>query len=517
MFQGKIWQWRSLKRLVLVLIIICALMRFFNLGVKPYWYDEVYTSLRLSGYTKVDIFERVKTGQHTFGTLENFQCPRGDRGIEDVFNGLITDDVHPPLYFFLLYYWIKVFACTVEQLRLFSALLSLLLIPASYALICEIFGSKTIALLSTLLVINSPIFIIYAQEARQYILLVVLALFSSISLLRYFSNSSPKNLIMYGLLSTAGLYCHTLYYGVMIGQVGYWLFCPNEFHQNRSLFKNIIYKVRANRSFIFTLFLSFLLFLMWLFRVIYLKGFQISIGADYTWKEFSSEILFQRIILNLASVINDFESPIKSQILTQNLVNLSLLDLNFKEIFTIIFIPLIILYSLWYTIKHSDRSRVSLLGWLALPSVLFLSKDLLFGGSSASIIRYQLLSVFGLYAALSFCLVHLFKTTAFRWIKGIILVLVLILCQMQIYSNFNYLKSSTWWSKYGDYKLQEFAHQVNQSAHPIILGEANYREMVNLLKLSYILNPSVPFELVDKENFSEISLNSYDVFWVPQV
>jgi hypothetical protein len=88
---------------------------------------------------------------------------------------------------------------------------------------------------------------------------------------------------------------------------------------------------------------------------------------------------------------------------------------------------------------------------------------------------------------------------------------------MQIYSNFNYLKSSTWWSKYGDYKLQEFAHQVNQSAHPIILGEANYREMVNLLKLSYILNPSVPFELVDKENFSEISLNSYDVFWVPQV
>ena len=81
MLLGKLPRCRvSLQRVGLVLILILALTRFINLETKPYWNDEVYTSLRLSGYTKVDIFERVGTEQKTFKDLEIFQCPNSDRG-----------------------------------------------------------------------------------------------------------------------------------------------------------------------------------------------------------------------------------------------------------------------------------------------------------------------------------------------------------------------------------------------------------------------------------------------------
>lgn len=521
MVQGKGWQWRSFQTLGLVLILVCSLMRFVHLDNKPYWYDEVYTSLRLSGSTKVDIFEQVGTAQHNFGNLTNFQCPPRDGNLGNVLHGLITDDVHPPLYFALLYYWIKVLGCTTAHLRLFSAILSLLLILASYVLTREIFRSEAIALLTTLLMTNSPIFLIYAQEARQYALLVLLALSSSIFLYRHLDRKntkiSIKNLIFYSFLSTAGLYCHTLYYGVVAGQLGHCLFNSIPFKRNQSLIKNILSGIQLNKEIIFTLGLSLSVFLIWLLKVILVQGFKITVGADYTWKEFSSQVLWQRIVLNFTSIIHDFESPLKSEILTQNVANSSLLDLNLNEILMTIFIPVILLYSLWYTIKHSDRSRTVLLGWLALPSILFLLKDLLLGGSAASIIRYQLLSVFGLYAALSFCSIHLLKTLSSEGLKYLVTALIIILCQQQLTSNFNYLNASSWWSKYGDYQLYEFANRVHQSPQPIVVVEANYREMVNLLKLSYVLEPTVPFQLLEKNNVPESILKSYDVFWAPQI
>ena len=51
-----------LKRLAIILIIIGIGFRFFNLGHKVYWYDEVQTSFRISGYTQEDFFQQVYIG-----------------------------------------------------------------------------------------------------------------------------------------------------------------------------------------------------------------------------------------------------------------------------------------------------------------------------------------------------------------------------------------------------------------------------------------------------------------------
>lgn len=530
MLRGQLLQWRSLQRLGFILILICALMRFVNLGTKPYWYDEVYTSLRLSGYTKVEILEQVGTEQKRFESLQIFQCPSNDRHLGDTQNSLIIDDSHPPLYFTLLYYWIKGLGCTVAKARLLSAVLSLLLIPIGYALVYEIFRSQAIALLATAFVANSPLFLMYAQEARSYILFLDLALFSSLMLLRFLRCRNTKNIVLYGIVSTAGLYCHTLYYGVILAQVLYCLLNDSGTPlltlplSNFDVFrKSILLRLKQYQYILIALSISLFAFLLWILRVIQVQGFVIRAGADYTWKEFSVQILWQRIILNLVSILDDFESSVKFEILAGKNVRFSLLDLNWNDIILIVLISAFLLCSLCYTIHsstNSDRSPVVLLGWLALPSILFLVKDLVLGGSASTIVRYQLLSIFGLYVCLSFCLINLWNLSRGKFFKVFVLGLMVISIQLQIHSNFNYLNAPSWWSKYGDYQLKNFADQVNHSSRPLIICEENYREMVNLLKLSYVLNPSIPFQLVggeSQENIPEAILKDYDIFWVPKI
>lgn len=60
--------------LIIVLLALGVFFRFFNLDRKLYWHDEVYTSLRASGYTKAEVIQQVFDG-HEVGIeeLQKFQ------------------------------------------------------------------------------------------------------------------------------------------------------------------------------------------------------------------------------------------------------------------------------------------------------------------------------------------------------------------------------------------------------------------------------------------------------------
>ena len=53
----KIW------RLNLVIIVVLGLFfRFINLDKKVYWFDETYTSLRVSGFTQEEVVDNLYDG-----------------------------------------------------------------------------------------------------------------------------------------------------------------------------------------------------------------------------------------------------------------------------------------------------------------------------------------------------------------------------------------------------------------------------------------------------------------------
>ena len=53
-------RWRFL---IIVLLLLGIFFRCFNLNHKIYWHDEVYTSIRSSGYTGDEVIKEVFDGR----------------------------------------------------------------------------------------------------------------------------------------------------------------------------------------------------------------------------------------------------------------------------------------------------------------------------------------------------------------------------------------------------------------------------------------------------------------------
>lgn len=90
------------------------------------------------------------------------------------------DNAHPPLYYFLLHYWLPL-GSSEFILRLSSALVSTLAIPLSYALAANL-GGRRVAYTMLWLTALAPLFIWYAQELRGYSLLLMLGLLASLAM-----------------------------------------------------------------------------------------------------------------------------------------------------------------------------------------------------------------------------------------------------------------------------------------------------------------------------------------------
>src|SRR5205085_742609 len=129
---------------LLLIIALGALLRIYKLGSDSVWLDEAY-SIQISHKSLPEIVEET------------------------------SKDVHPPLYYFALHYWIKLFGDSEFYARLLSALFGTLAILVIYFVGALLFDRAT-GLLASLLVALSPFNIAFSQEARMYTLFTLLAI-----------------------------------------------------------------------------------------------------------------------------------------------------------------------------------------------------------------------------------------------------------------------------------------------------------------------------------------------------
>jgi len=80
-----------------------------------------------------------------------------------------SHDIHPPLYYYLLHFWVGLFGNTELALRSLSALAGTALVLATYLLGRDLFSRRT-ASIAALLAASSSFQIYYSQETRMYIL-----------------------------------------------------------------------------------------------------------------------------------------------------------------------------------------------------------------------------------------------------------------------------------------------------------------------------------------------------------
>ncbi len=145
---------------VAVLVAVAFGMRVFRLGTQSLWGDETISVFRAYG----SIREITEAVPHE-GTL-------------------------PPLYYYLLHFWILLAGDRETSVRFLSVVFGVLAIPLLFVLARRTLGRAT-GLIAALLATISPYWIYYSQETRTYALVTALVILAVYFMVRAAGLASP--------------------------------------------------------------------------------------------------------------------------------------------------------------------------------------------------------------------------------------------------------------------------------------------------------------------------------------
>jgi hypothetical protein len=138
----------------------------------------------------------------------------------------LRHDGAPPLYYFLLHLWMRVFGTSNVAVRALSGVCSVACLPLMWLAGRRVGTSagtdrRVTAAIALVLLASSPFAIRYATEARMYSLVVLLTLVGYLALSRALATDSPKALdvVVFGLM--CGLLVLTQYWALyLVGVLG---------------------------------------------------------------------------------------------------------------------------------------------------------------------------------------------------------------------------------------------------------------------------------------------------------
>jgi hypothetical protein len=171
------------------------------------------------------------------------------------FDGIVTtlkEESPPPLYFFLLSLWMKVFGRGEVAVHALSAIFYLAGIAAVYALSLAAYRERIAARMSSFLYMTSGLAISHAHNARMYSLLGLIGILSLLFFIRlfYFSSRSKAVFALWIVFNTLGVFTHYWFAFVLIGEFLSWL---------------LVCRARSLEKYLSGMFLSVLPFvLLWL-------------------------------------------------------------------------------------------------------------------------------------------------------------------------------------------------------------------------------------------------------------
>jgi len=254
-------------RLSLSLLFFLALgllLRVNNLSERSLWTDEFFTLFQSTGHG-VDIVNLLdgfsKRETPPLSKSQDFRLfLQSDpaKHIKDVTRGLLDTDTHPPLYFWIIYIWMKVFGDGLFAVRFFSVLMGVFAIFLAYRIGGYLFNQR-VAGFCALFTAISAFSIRYSQEARAYSLIMAIGLLSSLFVLRLEKNNKNSDAFWFAVFNALGLYAHYFYAFVAVGQFAYFSIA----HRQES---------SKIRKFYLAVVGSLLLFSPWFIQVI-LKGY----------------------------------------------------------------------------------------------------------------------------------------------------------------------------------------------------------------------------------------------------
>ncbi|MCU0568510.1 MAG: glycosyltransferase family 39 protein [Oculatellaceae cyanobacterium Prado106] len=203
--------------LLAIAIAFGVFFRFTHLDVRLPTHDEVFTALRVSGYTEISLVKDLTSPIRPVNVayLKKYQTANDHKTLQDSLRGLAQEEPQlTPFYYATVKLWAHMAGSSMASLRHWSAILSLLAFPAMYWLCLELFESHLTASIASALLALSPFYFVYSQDARHYSLWTVCLLLTS----AIFVRASRSNNSTWWLLYAVGL-ATSLYAGLLSGLV----------------------------------------------------------------------------------------------------------------------------------------------------------------------------------------------------------------------------------------------------------------------------------------------------------
>lgn len=212
--------------LLLLFLVIGFILRLNNLSGRSLWTDEFFTLFQSSGHgTDIKVFlERISHKQDPAllkaGEFKTFLRFDSHKRVKDVNNSLLDTDTHPPLYFWIMHFWRKLFGDSVLALRFFSVLMGTLSIYLAYRVGWYLFNEDA-AKFCALFVSISAFSVRYSQEARAYSLVMALGLLTWLFILRMENYNNNLDAFSFAVFNSLGFYTHYFYVFISVAQFAY--------------------------------------------------------------------------------------------------------------------------------------------------------------------------------------------------------------------------------------------------------------------------------------------------------
>lgn len=430
-----------------MILFLGLFFRFSNLDRRMYWHDEAFTSLRISGYSGSEVNDELLVSE-VFSTqsILEFQKPGSQKTMIDTVRSLALEDpLHPPFYFIINRLWVELVGYSTFTMRSLTALLSVLALPGMYWLAVELFNSNRTALLATSLMWVSPVFVLIAREARQYMFWIVIALFASAILLRALRKMSKFDWTLYSIITMLGLYTHPLYvFLVFIHSV--YVVVYSWSNSERSAFSR-----KTLNKFFIAITTALIAYIPWILVMIN-KRHLVTESSQWLSIRIPINIYIQRMIARLSGVFVDLDP---FSIFFQGIVMIPVL----------IIIGISFFY-LWYQGPKLSRFLVFLL--ILTPLVSFILMDTISGGYRSTISRYLVPSFIGFPLLVAFLLTKRIEFST-GWIPKLRLIAIVLLFSLGIVSNFFIVQAESWWDKGSDYGYPQLIAKISDAEKPLLI------------------------------------------------
>lgn len=484
--------------LIVILLLLGVYFRFVNLERKTYWHDEVYTSLRVSGYTEAELVQQVvNSDEISIKDLQKYQRINSEKGLVDTIKGLAQEEPQlPPLYYILVRFWVQWFGDSVAVTRSFSAVISLLAFPCLYWLCLELFESSLTGWIAASLMAVSPFYVLYAQEARHYSLWIVTILLSSASLLRAMRLKTKLSWGMYAISLVLGLYTF-MFSGLVAISHGIYVVVTERLRLSKTVVAFMLASVAA-----------LLAFAPWILVV------TTNLSATQSSTAWLSKDL--PLLVMVKFWIYQSFSPIFADFWNSSnfFPDLYFRYLNFGRYLSL---PLLILtgYSFYFLYHNApQRAWLFILTLIGVIVIVVLLPDLILGGRRSIIPRYLIPFYLGVQLAVA----YLFATqimafsSSTRQQKWQIITLATV--SVGVLSCVISSQADTWWNKLSNEKNHQIAHIINQSTHPLLISDS---EIGYVVSLSYLLDSKVRLVLTPaiggtESNIPTIAESFSDIF-----